>query len=475
MPERSKTSASGRPANVLSPARYARQRHAPEEHAAGGVAVVADDDEPVHRRLEHEIVDVLLRARRAASSAFARFSSTQRRAPPCSSSSRVLASACDLRRAAVCACSSAPAGSSRTSLAEIRSLSTSVVELGAPHVELRGEQRRPCPRPPAPRGRPGVLMISCSASSELRLGLLERVLLLGRIELGDDVACLDRRAGRRAASGCAACRRRTARCSIADFDARSSPIGVHAQLERPARHARRRHERVVVGCGRRPPRGRASCAADDAATRDAATRTAHADAAVVASFACPAVRQPAGRHERDVIAGRERRLDGRPARGRGGRSRPAPRSNRVPRGDRRSGGPRTERSRADRHEQHVGDLADGDARRRALMPGRSRASGVRRSTCSRSKFFAGGQPDEKSTRASTEMSETVAWYSRSGTASTRTVAVCPTLSWPRSDSSMCDVEVHRRQIGQLENLRARPRRGRRSGTPAPGPSALLVR
>ena len=70
----------------------------------------------------------------------------------------------------------------------------------------------------------------------------------------------------------------------------------------------------------------------------------------------------------------------------------------------------------------------------AVIPGRIRGSGSF-STRPRSKFFGGGQPGLKSTLASTEIRSTVAAKSLPGTASILTVAVWPTLSRPRSDSS----------------------------------------
>src|SRR5690349_9142410 len=70
----------------------------------------------------------------------------------------------------------------------------------------------------------------------------------------------------------------------------------------------------------------------------------------------------------------------------------------------------------------------------AVMPGRMRGSGLS-STRPRSKFLTGGQPDEKSTRARTEIRSTRALKSLPGTASIFTTACCPTFRRPRSDSS----------------------------------------
>ena len=70
--------------------------------------------------------------------------------------------------------------------------------------------------------------------------------------------------------------------------------------------------------------------------------------------------------------------------------------------------------------------------------------------------LAGGQPDEKSTLASTEMLSMRALKSRPGTASIRTDRVLPALQPAAIRFVEPRFEVDRRQVGQLEDCRARP-------------------
>ena len=165
--------------------------------------------------------------------------------------------------------------------------------------------------------------------------------------------------------------------------------GVHAELERPAASRASSARAGRRWLRRRPPRGRASCAGRRTSRRQPPRAGWPRRSVVVASFL--ALLSVGGRsHERDVVAGLERRLD---------RDLLAAATHdldghfvetRCPRGDRRSGGPRTGKIAPGGTSSMSGILPTA-MRATALMPGRSRAS-ASLIVSFRSKFFAGGQP-----------------------------------------------------------------------------------
>ena len=164
------------------------QDHAPEDHPARRVPVFLQRDDAVERRLDHQAVDDLLRAlhrelrlvpllphdrqrrvvgRRARLHVFLQL---RQPAPRLLEREHVLL---------------------RVERAD--ELVARRVELGAPHVEPRGQQRHVVLRA-LDRGVRLHLDDLLLRLGELRLRLLERVLLIGRIELDDRFAGLDRRA-----------------------------------------------------------------------------------------------------------------------------------------------------------------------------------------------------------------------------------------------------------------------------------------
>ena len=145
-------------------------------------------------------------ARVAAISALARFSST-------SASAALLASARDVTSPSTCWSRRRGLLDGELTLRVLRCrdqvLVDRAVELGAADVEARGQQLDLVLRG-LDRGVRLALDDFLLGLLELGLRLLERVDLLGRIELDQDVAGLDRRCPLARVSGCAACRRPTA-------------------------------------------------------------------------------------------------------------------------------------------------------------------------------------------------------------------------------------------------------------------------